>query len=129
MIMKKAVPCSGAVVVSIPVEFNAKAQNETTRPREYMTTGHPGAPEVLWSDCPVVWWSHFAPLRLCVFALKLFLAGILIGAASIAEAQVPTNFPALTVTTNYPSAVANGYVFMANNTTPTNVGNYVMIIS
>jgi hypothetical protein len=57
------------------------------------------------------------------------IAGLLIAAADIAYAQVPTNFPTLTVTTNYPSAVANGYVFLANNLTPTNVGNYVMIIT
>ncbi len=57
------------------------------------------------------------------------LAGLLVLIFSNAPAQVPTNFPALTVTTNYSSAVANGYVFLANNLTPTNVGYYVMILS
>src|SRR6266852_6173825 len=57
------------------------------------------------------------------------LIGVALARLDIARAQLPTNFPSLTVTTNYPSAVANGYVFMANNLTPTNVGNYVMIIT
>jgi hypothetical protein len=46
-----------------------------------------------------------------------------------ATAQVPTNFPTLTTTTNNSSAVANGYVFMANNITPTNLGYYVMMLT
>jgi hypothetical protein len=58
-------------------------------------------------------------------ALLALLAGIL----NSAHSQVPTNFPSLTVTTNYPSAVADGYVFLANNLTPTNVGYYVTMVT
>src|SRR6266850_1092403 len=57
------------------------------------------------------------------------LIGLLVALCNIARAQLPTNFPALTVTTNYPSAVANGYTFLGNNLTPTNVGYYVMIVT
>src|SRR3989442_630065 len=44
-----------------------------------------------------------------------------------ANAQLPTNFPTLTVTTNYPSAVADGYVFQGVNLAATGVGYYAMI--
>jgi hypothetical protein len=57
------------------------------------------------------------------------IAALLFGAAITASGQIPTNFPTVTVTTNYSSAVADGYVFMANNITPTNVGYYVMIMT
>src|SRR5215469_14841785 len=45
------------------------------------------------------------------------------------NAQTPTNFPTVTVTTNYAAAAANGYIFMANNLTPTNVGYYIMMLT
>jgi len=57
------------------------------------------------------------------------LAGLLFAICNIAQAQLPANFPSLTVTTNYPPGVSDGYVFLANNLTPTNVGYYVMIVT
>ncbi len=49
--------------------------------------------------------------------------------ATTAEGQLPTNFPTCTVTTNYPSAVANGYIFQAVSLSPTNLGYYAMILT
>lgn len=44
-----------------------------------------------------------------------------------AQAQLPANFPTVTVTTNYAPAVAAGYIFEGNNIAPTNVGFYAAI--
>ncbi len=46
-----------------------------------------------------------------------------------AKAQLPANFPTLTVVTNYPSAVADGYIFQGVNLPVTNVGYYAMILT
>ncbi len=44
-------------------------------------------------------------------------------------AQIPTNFPTVTVTTNYAAGTTDGYIFLANNISPTNVGYYVMMLT
>ena len=46
-----------------------------------------------------------------------------------ANAQLPTNFPALTVITNYSPAVANGYIFQGVNLPVAGVGYYAMILT
>ena len=48
---------------------------------------------------------------------------------STALAQLPPNFPTVTVTTNYTPAVGGGYIFQGNNIAPTNVGFYAMILT
>ncbi|HTL57025.1 MAG TPA: aryl-sulfate sulfotransferase [Candidatus Limnocylindrales bacterium] len=45
------------------------------------------------------------------------------------QAQLPANFPTVTVLTNYAPAVANGYIFQGNNFGATNVGYYAMILT
>src|SRR5215813_5251615 len=52
-----------------------------------------------------------------------------IGFTNRVDAQIPTNFPTVTVTTNYAAGVANGYIFLANNISPTNVGYYLMMLT
>ncbi len=46
-----------------------------------------------------------------------------------ATAQVPANFPGLTVTSNSASGVADGYIFLTDSFTPTNYGYYVMMLT
>src|SRR5690242_3416125 len=46
-----------------------------------------------------------------------------------ARAQLPPNFPTLTVTTNFPAAVADGYIFQGVNLAPAGVGYYAMIVT
>jgi hypothetical protein len=46
-----------------------------------------------------------------------------------AAAQLPPDFPTLTVTTNYPPAVAPGYIFQGVNLPVTGVGYYAMIVT
>jgi hypothetical protein len=58
-----------------------------------------------------------------------FAALLILAYATKADAQIPTNFPTVTVTTNYASGAANGYIFLANNITATNVGYYVMMLT
>jgi Developmentally Regulated MAPK Interacting Protein./Arylsulfotransferase (ASST). len=57
------------------------------------------------------------------------LVGTVIGLTNRVEAQIPTNFPTVTVTTNYAAGTANGYIFLANNIAPTNIGYYVMMLT
>jgi hypothetical protein len=45
-----------------------------------------------------------------------------------ASAQLPQNFPTLTVTTNYAAAVSDGYIFQAINLPTPGVGYYAMIV-
>ena len=58
------------------------------------------------------------------------LAGtiLLILACRSASAQLPANFPTLTVTTNYSSAVGDGYIFQGVNLPVAGVGYYAMIV-
>ena len=46
-----------------------------------------------------------------------------------ALAQLPADFPTLTVTTNFPAAVANGYVFQGVNIAPAGIGYYAMVLT
>lgn len=58
------------------------------------------------------------------------IAIVLIAASPrTAVAQVPANFPPITVTTNYAAGVANGYIFLADTYTTTNFGFYVMMLT
>ncbi len=60
--------------------------------------------------------------------LPVTLSALLGVACPSANAQVPTNFPVITVTTCDTNAVADGYVFLAVASDLTNVGYYVMIL-
>ena len=69
-----------------------------------------------------------------ITALRTIVLGaIVIGLVSAAEmrarAQLPTNFPPITVTTNYPAGVANGNIFLTDTFTPTNFGFYMMMLT
>lgn len=46
-----------------------------------------------------------------------------------ARAQLPPDFPTLTVTTNFPSAVGAGYIFQGVNLAPPGVGYYAMVVT
>src|SRR6516225_3871716 len=59
-----------------------------------------------------------------VFYLSIFFAAIY-----TAKSQLPANFPTLTVTTNFPSAVGAGYVFQGVNIAPQGVGYYAMVLT
>ena len=61
---------------------------------------------------------------LCATALACVLH-----APVTAHAQLPADFPTLTVTTNYAPAVAGGYIFQTVTIAPTNVGYYAMILT
>jgi hypothetical protein len=61
---------------------------------------------------------------LCAITVACLLHG-----PTTANAQLPTNFPTLTVTTNYAPAVATGYIFQSVTIAPTNVGYYAMILT
>lgn len=61
---------------------------------------------------------------LCAIAI-----GLLWVAEMTATAQLPTNFPPVTVTTNYAAGVANGYIFLTDTYTPTNFGFYLMMLA
>jgi hypothetical protein len=64
--------------------------------------------------------KHLAPI----------LAAALVGlACPTATAQLPANFPTLTVTTNFPKAVADGYVFLGVNLPVPGVGYYAMMLT
>lgn len=52
----------------------------------------------------------------------------LLGAYTTGNAQMPTNFPGIAVTTCDTNAVADGYIFLAVAADVTNVGYYVMIL-
>ncbi len=58
----------------------------------------------------------------------LLIAGFLFFFAPHSGAQLPANFPTLSVTTNYAPGVAGGYVFLADNLIPANLGYYLMIV-
>jgi hypothetical protein len=68
-----------------------------------------------------------------ITALRTILCAIVIGLVSATEmtatAQLPTNFPPISVTTNYPAGVANGYIFLTDTFTPTNFGFYMMVLT
>jgi len=59
----------------------------------------------------------------------LLLAALLALTGPQANAQLPVNFPALTVTTNYAPGVANGYIFLTDSYKATNYGYYVMMLT
>src|SRR5262249_37079686 len=63
--------------------------------------------------------------------LSLFAVAstLLAGAGNSAWAQLPTNFPPSTVVTNYPAAVADGYIFEGVSSAPAGVGYYAMILT
>jgi hypothetical protein len=63
------------------------------------------------------------------FGVKALMALMLVFAGVKASAQLPENFPPVTVTTNYAPGVANGYVFLTDTFTPTNFGFYVMMLT
>ena len=64
----------------------------------------------------------------CQVLPALLIAGFLLFLAPRSRAQFPANFPTLSVTTNYAPGVAGGYVFMADNLIPANLGYYLMIV-
>jgi Arylsulfotransferase (ASST)/Ser-Thr-rich glycosyl-phosphatidyl-inositol-anchored membrane family len=59
----------------------------------------------------------------------MMVATVLAIACVRATAQLPADFPPVTVTTNYAPGVANGYVFLTDSFTPTNYGFYVMMLT
>jgi arylsulfotransferase ASST/Ser-Thr-rich glycosyl-phosphatidyl-inositol-anchored membrane family protein len=59
----------------------------------------------------------------CLLGASLLVVGL------TASAQLPTNFPTLTVITNYAPAVADGYVFQAVGLPSPGAGYYAMIIT
>ena len=61
--------------------------------------------------------------RLASFGIAFSLIGL------SARAQLPADFPKLTVTTNNPSLVADGYIFQGVNLAPTGIGYYAMIVT
>jgi len=62
--------------------------------------------------------------------LTAFVVGILIAlACPNAGAQLPADFPTLSVTTNYPAAVGAGYIFQGVNLATAGVGYYAMILA
>src|SRR5665213_1675755 len=62
-------------------------------------------------------------------SIKTLVATMLVIAGVKATAQLPTNFPPITVTTNYASGVADGYIFMTDSYKATNFGYYVMMVT
>src|SRR5882672_2684803 len=65
--------------------------------------------------------ARLSLLRVAVAAL------ISLGAASV-NAQLPPDFPSLTITTNDSAAVGDGYIFLEVTDSSTNTGHYVMIL-
>src|SRR5262249_38349411 len=59
----------------------------------------------------------------------LLFCVLLLVASRSARAQLPTNFPTSTVTTNYSLAVAPGLIFQGASAVPTNLGYYAMILT
>ena len=72
-------------------------------------------------------WNAGIPSR-AVLARCIVLFS-LIFTSHLALAQLPANFPTSIVITNFPSAVADGYVFEGVSSGPTNVGYYAMILT
>ena len=64
-----------------------------------------------------------------ILSIKTLVATMLIIAGVKATAQLPTNFPALTVTTNYAPSVANGYMFLTDSYKAAKYGYYVMMVT
>jgi len=52
----------------------------------------------------------------------------LLGASTTANAQLPANFPGITVSNYVPGAVAEGYVFLAVASETPGIGTYLMIL-
>lgn len=46
-----------------------------------------------------------------------------------AQAQLPADFPTLTVTTNFAAAVGEGYIFQSVNIAPPGIGYYAMVVT
>jgi len=62
-------------------------------------------------------------------SIKILVATMLVIAGVKATAQLPADFPALTVTTNYAPGVANGYVFLTDSYKAAKYGYYVMMLT
>jgi hypothetical protein len=62
-------------------------------------------------------------------SIKTLVATILLIAGVKATAQLPADFPALTVTTNYAPGVANGYIFLTDSYKAAKYGYYVMMLT
>src|SRR5664279_2538172 len=62
-------------------------------------------------------------------SIKTLVASILIIAGVKATAQLPADFPRITVTTNYASGVADGCIFLTDSAKTTNFGYYVMLVT
>jgi len=63
-----------------------------------------------------------------ILSIKTLVATMLIIAGVKATAQLPADFPALTVTTNAPG-VANGYIFLTDSYKAAKYGYYVMMLT
>src|SRR5215471_7772844 len=71
--------------------------------------------------------NSITALRTIVLCAIAF--GLVSAAEMTARAQLPTNFPPITVTTNYAAGVANGNIFLTDTFTPTNFGFYMMMLT
>src|SRR5262245_28778151 len=68
-------------------------------------------------------------LKMAKLSLLRMAVAALIGlVAANVKAQLPPDFPALTVTTYDTNAVGAGYIFLEVTTASTNTGHYVMIL-
>lgn len=60
----------------------------------------------------------------------MYSAAVFLGLTGVsARAQLPANFPTLTVTTNFAPGVAEGLVFQGVNLAPPGIGYYAMIVT
>jgi Arylsulfotransferase (ASST) len=59
----------------------------------------------------------------------LWIATALVLVCHNVDAQLPANFPTLTLTTNYPAAVGDGDIFLGVNLPVQGIGYYAMIVS
>src|SRR5258708_38548094 len=57
------------------------------------------------------------------------ISALIILLALATQAQLPPDFPTLTVTTNYPAGVGDGLIFMGVNLPSKGAGYYAMIIT
>ena len=62
-------------------------------------------------------------------SIKTLMATILILSGIKVTAQLPADFPPITVTTNYAPGVADGYIFLTDSAKTTNFGYYVMMVT
>src|SRR5579885_3481204 len=60
--------------------------------------------------------------------LKLLFVGLLFQLGWAARAQLPADFPTMTVLTNYAPAVGEGLIFQAINLPVSGIGYYAMIM-